>query len=199
VPWHCVNDLVPSDAVDNLEGLAAAPASPISGLHLWFDQQITDLPHAVLVGTVAQWVFRQPWEQEQAASGFYYQVVISASQSARCLPRQELIDVVLRELRHAFPAARGARLVQSKVVTDPKSVFSITPQFEEIRPTSSTGLPWLHLAGDWIATGWPATMESAVISGRMAAASVLQGDFGGNLEVEAGLPRGWLARYLIKP
>ncbi len=199
VPWHAVNDLVPANAVEKSECLAAAPASPISGLHLWFDKQITELPHAVLVGTVAQWVFRQPWEGKQASAGYYYQVVISASQSARCLPRQELIDIVLRELQHAFPEARGANLVQSKIVTDPKSVFSITPEFEELRPSSRTCLPWLHLAGDWVATGWPATMESAVISGRMAAASVVQSEFGGNLEVEAGLPRNWLTRCLIKP
>ena len=199
VPWHVVNDLVPSGAVEKLESLAVAPASPISGLHLWFDRQITDLPHAVLVGTVAQWVFRQPWVDGKKSAGFYYQVVISASQSARCLPRQELIEIVLRELRHAFPEAQSAKLVQSKVVTDPKSVFSITPQFEELRPPSRTRLPWLHLAGDWVATGWPATMESAVISGRMAAASVVQSEFGDNLEVEAGLPRNWLTRCLIKP
>ncbi|MCH1440718.1 MAG: hydroxysqualene dehydroxylase HpnE [Rubripirellula sp.] len=200
VPWHAVNHLVPPDTVEKLEALAAAPASPISGLHLWFDRQITELPHAVLVGTVAQWVFRQPWEEDDRSSaGFYYQVVISASQSARCLPRQELIEIVLRELRNAFPQAKNAKLVQSKVVTDPQSVFSITPEFEALRPPSRTGLPWLHLAGDWVATGWPATMESAVISGRMAAASVVQSEFGGNLEVEAGLPRRWLARCLIKP
>lgn len=199
VPWHSVNDLVPEDVVKKSECLATAPGSPISGLHLWFDRQITDLPHAVLVGTVAQWVFRQPWEDQQTSTGFYYQVVISASQSARCLPRQELIDIVLLELQQAFPQAQRAKLVQSKVVTDPKSVFSITPEFEELRPPSRTGLPWLHLAGDWIATGWPATMESAVISGRMAAASVVQSEFGGNLEVEAGLTRNWLTRCLIKP
>lgn len=199
VPWHAVNDLVPDKAVEKLECLAVAPTSPISGLHLWFDRQITDLPHAVLVGTVAQWVFRQPWEDKQASPGFYYQVVISASQSARCLPQQELIEIVLGELRHAFPEAQRANLLQSKVVTDPKSVFSITPEFEALRPPSRTRLPWLHLAGDWVATGWPATMESAVISGTMAAASIVQSEFGGNLEVEAGLRRGWLARTLIKP
>ena len=198
VPWHAVNHLVPANAVEKLELLETAPASPISGLHLWFDRQITDLPHAVLVGTVAQWVFRQPWEDKQASPGFYYQVVISASQSARCLPRQDLIDIVLRELQHIFPGARCANLLQSKVVTDPKSVFSITPKFEELRPPSRTGLPWLHLAGDWVATGWPATMESAVISGRMAAASIVKSEFGGDLEIEAGLPRSWFTRCLIK-
>lgn len=198
VPWHSVNDLIPAAAVKRSEILAASPASPISGLHLWFDRQITDLPNAVLVGSVAQWVFRQPWEEDQASAGFYYQVVISASQSARCLPRQELIEIVMNELQHAFPAARQATLVQSKVVTDPKSVFSITPQFDGLRPPSRTGLPWLHLAGDWIATGWPATMESAVISGRMAASSLVEREFGGKLEVDAGLPRNWLTRQLIK-
>ena len=199
VPWHTVSDMLPTGAVENMEDLATAPASPISGLHLWFDRQITKLPHAVMVGTIAQWVFRQPWQDDHTTAGFYYQVVISASQSARGLPKQELIENVIGELRHAFPEARKAELLQSKVVTDPKSVFSITPQFEEIRPPSRTGLRWLHLAGDWIATGWPSTMESAVISGRMAAASLVASELGGKLDVNAGLKRNWMTRQLIKP
>ena len=129
VPWHAVNDLVPDKAVEKLECLAVAPTSPISGLHLWFDRQITDLPHAVLVGTVAQWVFRQPWEDKQASPGFYYQVVISASQSARCLPQQELIEIVLGELRvdrHAFifflyAPARAARCGRRRMCPLPLS------------------------------------------------------------------------------
>ena len=197
VPWHNVANLIPQGAVADKNRWTALPSSPISGLHLWFDRQITDLPHAVLVGTVAQWVFRQPWGLENPSNGFYYQVVISASQSARGLPRDELIETVLEELRHAFPMARHAELRSSRVVTDPQSVFSISPEIEAIRPPSSTRLPWLHLAGDWIATGWPATMEGAVISGRMAAASILKQESLGELGVDSGLRRGWLARQLI--
>ena len=197
VPWHTMAKIIPQGSVAEADRLTSLPSSPISGLHLWFDRQITDLPHAVLVGTVAQWVFRQPWGTEDPAKGFYYQVVISASQSARGLPRDELIETVLGELRHAFPAARHAELRQSRVVTDPQSVFSISPEFEAIRPPSQTRLSWLHLAGDWIATGWPATMEGAVISGRMAAASILKKESLGELAVDSGLRRGWLARHLI--
>ena len=95
-------------------------------------------------------------------------------------------------------AAQEANLRQSKVVTDPQSIFSISPEFEAIRPPSQTQISWLHLAGDWIATGWPATMEGAVISGRMAAANILESESLGNLEVDSGLRWGWLARQLIQ-
>ena len=199
VPWHAVGDLLPDGTLKHVDRFTDAPSSPISGLHLWFDRQITDLPHAVMVGTMAQWVFRQPWVDEQAAEGFYYQVVISASQSARRLSRPQLIEQVIAELRHAFPLARKAKLLESKVVTDPKSVFSISPQFEAIRPSARTAQPWLHLAGDWISTGWPATMESAVISGGMAASSILASEFGQKEGLNPGLPRNWLTRLLIKP
>lgn len=198
VPWHSLANLIPQGTVVEAERLTSLPSSPISGLHLWFDRQITDLPHAVMVGTVSQWIFRQPWGTEDSSKGFYYQVVISASQSARCLPRQQLIETVIGELQHAFPAAKEANLRQSKVVTDPQSIFSISPEFEAIRPPSQTQLSWLHLAGDWIATGWPATMEGAVISGRMAAANILEAESLGSLEVDSGLRWGWLARQLIQ-
>ncbi len=152
-----------------------------------------------MVGTISQWLFRDPIDSTRGAQDHYYQVVISASHDARQLPREALVDQVLGELRHAFPKAGDARLLRHRIVTDPKSVFSIRPEVEAIRPPARTPLPWLHLAGDWIATGWPATMEGAVISGRMAAASVLDREGLAPVSVDPGLRPAWLARWLIRP
>jgi uncharacterized protein with NAD-binding domain and iron-sulfur cluster len=90
-------------------------------------------------------------------------------------------------------------LLASRVVTDPQSVFSIRPEVDAARPDSPTALPSLHLAGDFVQTGWPATMEGAVISGRKAANNVLR--FLGHrpTEIRDGLPKNWLTRRLIKP
>jgi uncharacterized protein with NAD-binding domain and iron-sulfur cluster len=125
--------------------------------------------------------------------------VISASRQTRQLPKDELITRVLAELRHAFVDARDANLIRHRVVTDPKSVFSIRPEVEATRPPARTALPWLHLAGDWIDTGWPATMEGAVISGRLAANNILEQLGHHQIPVDAGLPRSWLSKLLIRP
>lgn len=212
VPWHTIGSLLRDTELPDLDRYGRFPSSSITGIHMWFDREITARQHAVLVGTVSQWLFRQPFTDQSlpavstesraidsvAENGHYYQVVISASQQHRSITKKDLIEVVLGELRHAFPEARGARLLRSRIVTDPNSVFSLRPEVEAARPSATTPLPWLHLAGDWIDTGWPATMEGAVISGRMAAQSVLSRLGGQSLVVDVGQPRGWLANRLIR-
>jgi squalene-associated FAD-dependent desaturase len=203
VPWHELPDLVSPVLLPGVERYSGFPASPISGLHLWWDRPITDRPHAVLTGTTAQWLFRQPWDEagqpwdEAGDAQHYYQVVISGSQRGGSISRPALLERVLAELRQVFPAARDARLLRSRIVTDPHAVFSARPEVESLRPASPTPLPWLHLAGDWTATGWPATMEGAVISGRRAASSVAEREGLTPPALDPGLPRGWLAAQLL--
>lgn len=204
VPWHQLGKVV-DERLAAIAGLrprewAAFPASPISGVHLWFDRPITAAPHAVLVGTLAQWMFSRPAEAvtDPSRSGHYYQVVISASRSVRQLPNDAVIRQVVEELGVAFPEARVARLLAARVVTDPQAVFSVSPSVEAARPETATRLASLHLAGDFVRTGWPATMEGAVISGRQAAASVLRALGRPPCPVSPGLPWGMLARWLIR-
>ena len=164
LPWRqaarVVPDLVPV-ADERLAG------SPITAVHLWFDRDCIDLPHAVLVGRVSQWVFR-PDAAEGRQPG-YCQVVISASRGLLGGDREALLATVVAELRDTFPAARDASLVDARVVTDPTAVLSVRPGVDAFRPASVTAVPNLFLAGDWTATGWPSTMEGAVRSGRLAA------------------------------
>ena len=210
VPWHAAAKLL--GGVADVAGLSVGrwdeiPASPISGIHLWFDRPITSRPHAVLVGTTAQWLFRDEAVSRIAAApssptretGHYYQVVISAAERTGPSGRDPLVRQVVGELRRLFPQARQARLLRHRVVTDPLAVFSIRPEVETVRPPARTLLPCLHLAGDWTATGWPATMEGAVISGRLAAASLCETEGLTPPTIDPGLPRGWLARQLIGP
>ncbi len=198
VPWHAIASLGWQVELPDVDRYARIPASPITGIHLWFDRELTDRPHAVMVGTLAQWVFRQHFTNRSSNTDCYYQVVISASHDSRSLAKEQLVETVVGELRGSFPAAKDAKLIRSRIVTDPKSVFSIRPEVDAIRPASRTPLPWLHLAGDWIATGWPATMEGAVISGRMAAQNVAGQENLPPIRIDPGLPRGWLSRLMIK-
>jgi len=164
VPWRqaarIVPDLVP--AVD-----ARFAGSPITAVHLWFDRDGIDLPHAVLVGRVSQWVFR-PDAAEGRPPG-YCQVVISASRGLLGGDREAILAAVVAELRDTFPGVRDARLLDARVVTDPTAVLSVRPGVDAVRPAATTAAPNVFLAGDWTATGWPSTMEGAVRSGRLAA------------------------------
>ena len=181
------------------ERYANVPCSPITGIHLWFDKPILRQPHAVMVGTLSQWVFqRQSDAQTLAANSHYIQVVISASHGLRQMHADELIAQVVRELRHAFPLAANAKLIHGRIVTDPQAVFSLRPDVDAMRPASRTGLPCLHLAGDFVQTGWPATMEGAVISGRMAASSLLEKLGYPAVTIDPGLRPSLLSRWLIR-
>ena len=193
VPWRAAARIVPDLVPEGGESLAA---SPITAVHLWFDRQPIDLPHAVLVGRVSQWVFRSEADPEAPAAG-YCQVVISASRGLLGGDREKLVDTVVGELRDAFPAAAGARLVASKVVTDPTAVLSVRPGVDRVRPAAATAVPNLTLAGDWTATGWPSTMEGAVRSGRLAARAVLPAVGLEAPPLTPDLPRGLLARAIL--
>jgi squalene-associated FAD-dependent desaturase len=200
LPWFSLDKLIADvPQLSAIRRSAEIPSSSITGVHLWLDREITKLPLVVLVGTVAQWLFRPPWRDGRTERGeHYYQVVISASNMWRSLSKEALVQRVMSDIRHLSEAACDAQLLHSRVVTDPHSVFSIRPDVLELRPPASTSLPWFHLAGDWIDTGWPATMEGAVISGRMAASSVAYQEGWEPIEIDPGLPRGPLARFLIR-
>ena len=139
--------------------------SPITGIHLWFDRPVTDLPHATLLDRTIQWMFNK-------SEGRYVQLVVSASRSLTAMPRGELLELALREMREFFPKVRDARLERSHVVKEVRATFSARPGLEALRPVAATAVENLFLAGDWTRSGWPATMEGAVRSGYLAAEAV---------------------------
>jgi squalene-associated FAD-dependent desaturase len=203
VPWLRVNRLLPESIcsrVPQLTAIGRIESSPITGVHLWFDRAITSLPHAVLVGRLSQWVFNHGESQSpetQRPSDHYVQVVISGARELTDMSRQAIVDQVLDDLRVSFSATDAAQLLRWQIVHQPHAVFSVQPGIDAIRPAQTTPVPGLHLAGDWTQTGWPATMEGAVRSGYLAAASVLKAaGQPANLDV-AELPRGLLARFLF--
>jgi squalene-associated FAD-dependent desaturase len=163
VPFERVSVLAPSLNLDT----SFLSHSPITGIHLWFDRSITDLPHATLLDRNIQWMFNK-------SEGRHIQLVVSASRQLTEMLRQDVIDLAVKELAEFFPAAREARLERAHVVKEIRATFSAAPGLEERRPSSRTSIPNLFLAGDWTRSGWPATMEGAVRSGYLAAEAVAQ-------------------------
>ncbi|MDP9055413.1 MAG: hydroxysqualene dehydroxylase HpnE [Acidobacteriota bacterium] len=139
--------------------------SPITGIHLWFDRPVTSLPHATLLDRTIQWMFNK-------SEGRYIQTVVSASRSLLEMPRQQIIDLAVRELGEFFPAVKEARLEKAQVIKEVRATFSAIPGLEALRPVAKTAYPNFFLAGDWTRSGWPATMEGAVRSGYLAAEAV---------------------------
>jgi len=90
------------------------------------------------------------------------------------MPGREVIALVLRELAEFFPAVTGAKLEKSHVVKEIRATFSAKPGLEPLRPPATSAIPNLFLAGDWVRSGWPATMEGAVRSGYLAAEALTQ-------------------------
>jgi uncharacterized protein with NAD-binding domain and iron-sulfur cluster len=150
-------------------------AAPITGVHLWLDRPITDLPHAAILDRLSQWIFAAPGERSAAeieAGAYYHQVIISASHALKQRTDADVIAEVLADLQAVLPAAKPAQLVRARVVTEQQAVFSVTPGLSAKRPSQRTSIANLALAGDWTNTGWPATMESAVRSGGLAASAL---------------------------
>lgn len=182
VPHQRVLDLLPESFTgrETLAGIEQLEAAPITSVHLWFDREITDLPHAVFVDCLSQWMFnRTRIMQQPAEKGFYYQIVISASHDLTGEARQgrtqaDIIDAVVAELTCIWPETEQAQLTHSRMVTEHQAVFSVKPGVEQLRPSQRTEVAGLYLAGDWTSTGWPATMEGAVRSGLQAAEFLLQ-------------------------
>lgn len=145
--------------------------SPITGIHLWLDREVTALDHAVLLDTTVQWMFNksrlQPAHREPGVS--YLELVVSASKSLVPMARQEIIDLAMRELALFFPEVSSARLLKAAVVKEVRATYSIRPELDRVRPSAASPWTGIFLAGDWTASGWPATMEGAARSGYLAA------------------------------
>jgi squalene-associated FAD-dependent desaturase len=154
--------------------------SPITGIHLWFDRQITGLDHAVLLDRTIQWMFHKSrllatrGGADAESSGSYIELVVSASKNLIEKSRAEIVDLALQEVREFFPGARDANLLKSAVIKEVHATYSPRPGIDAYRPPQSTAWPRVFLAGDWTATGWPATMEGAVRSGYLAAEALMR-------------------------
>jgi squalene-associated FAD-dependent desaturase len=94
-------------------------------------------------------------------------VVISASAAATTWPHDQLATVLAEQLADAFDRSELRQPVKIKVISEKRATFSCHPDL--IRPISATDCPTLVLAGDFIDSAYPATLESAVQSGVHAA------------------------------
>ncbi len=172
LPFEATQKLLPHlPAEDGTEKLARQIERhehwPICSVHLWFDREITSLEHAVMLDREIHWMYNQ--SKLQGRGGNYIELVVSATRTFAALPREAAIQLALRELAEFFPRVKEAKLEKSALVKEVRATFGVAPGIDSVRPTALSPWPNLFLAGDWVQTGWPSTMESAARSGHMAA------------------------------
>ena len=153
-----------------IDAALATAASPIVTVNLWFDRPVTSSAFLGLPGRAMQWVFDK--RALLGAASSHLSLVSSGAGALVGRTNEELVDLAVHELKTALPEAAAAELRRAVVVRERRATFSVAPG-QPPRPPTCTGVPGLFLAGDWIDTGLPATIESASVSGHAAADAVL--------------------------
>src|SRR5688572_15628008 len=174
VPWYALGDVFvdpPAVLQPILSAAERTPASPIVTVNLWFDRAVTPNMFIGLPGRTMQWVFDKKAIFGDTSS--HLSVVCSAADAIVGHTNQQLIDLAAEEVRSALPDARTATLRRAVAVREKRATFSVSPGVPA-RPGTRTPVAGLFLAGDWIDTGLPATIESAVISGHWAAEAAVR-------------------------
>jgi squalene-associated FAD-dependent desaturase len=172
VPHDAVARLVPAGTVDP-DALARLGSSPIVNLHVHFDRRVLDEPFAAAeAGSPLQWLFDRT-QASEVPHGQLVSVSLSGAQREIAEPLATLRERYLPALERLLPDAREAKVLDFTATREPRATFRAAPGSARLRPGPRTTVSGLYLAGAWTDTGWPATMESAVRSGRAAAAAAL--------------------------
>ena len=172
VPWHgfhALFDEAPAELATTIDNATRLASLPIVSVNLWFDRAVMHEPLVGLPGRHFQWVF----DRRALIGGSTSHLSLTSSGAEAIVARtnHELMTLALDEVREALPLARAAQVRKSVAVREKRSTFSLAADAPP-RPHTRTSIDGLLLAGDWIETGLPATIESAVISGRLAAEQI---------------------------
>jgi squalene-associated FAD-dependent desaturase len=173
VPWFALGPLLVGEVAPMAAIVASASAmasKPIVTVNLWYDRTVMDDAFVGLPGREMQWVFDKRRAFGEAAS--HLSLVASGADALVGADDTTLVALAAREVAASIPGARGAVLNRGTVIREKRATFSLAPG-EPDRPGVTTPIDGLFLAGDWIDTGLPGTIESAAAAGHLAAGSLL--------------------------
>jgi zeta-carotene desaturase len=176
VPWLQLLRILPANLLRSepfFAGITALRPVPIISLYLWFDRPVVHLDFAGMRGTTFQWLFNK--SSILGSSDNCVSLVLSGAHAHIDRGKEELVTLALRELGELLPPVRAAKVIHSLLIKERFATFSPTWEAEQVRPSTTTPVRGLYLAGDWTATGLPATIEGAVKSGYAAAEAILHG------------------------
>jgi squalene-associated FAD-dependent desaturase len=157
---------------------ASIPLSPIVSVHLWFEEEIMPQESLGVIGRRVQWVFNrrkighEHGPENGKGGGGHISAVISAAHAFVEMGNDDLVRIVLEDLESIYGQTAG-RATHAVVIREKRATFSCTPEVERNRPGCVTPVPNLFIAGDWTDTGYPATIEGAIMSGQRCAGHVM--------------------------
>ena len=185
VPHDVVDELLPPDTVPRQSELVDLGISPIVNVHFVFDRQVMDVPFTAALDSPVQFVFDRTeaanWAGNEAGepvgAGSGGEQVVAVSQSAAFDEigerPAEMIERYRSALAELLPRSAAAEVIDAVVTREHRATFAGRAGTRRLRPGPATAIDGLFLAGAWTDTGWPATMEGAVRSGKLAAGLAL--------------------------
>jgi len=184
LPFEATAKLLPNlpsnpDAAALAKTLSTVEHRPICSAHLWFDREITELDHAVLLDRDIHWMYHKSrWQPSRDAKASYVELVVSGSREFAALSKEQALERATSQLAEFFPEVRRARVLKSALIKEMRATFLVPPTVDAVHVGPVSPWPNCFLAGDWTDTDWAATMESATRSGYLAAEALCrsQGD-----------------------
>jgi len=175
VPFFDLSSIIPDDRIAPSAPLFVS--TPIISINLWFDREVFTKEFAAVLNSRIQWIFNRsklcgPHDGKNGERQ-HLSLVISGAEEFIEFGKEEIVNFALEDLGRLLPGIRDAKIVHSLVIKEKRATFSPRPGMEPHRPDTRTKLDNAFLAGDWTNTGYPATIEGAVLSGRKAAEAVL--------------------------
>ena len=174
VPHARAAALLGGPAPELARRVGALGSSPIVNLHVVYDRRVCEEPFAAGVRTPVQYIVDRTAAGGVPAGHQYLAISLSGAAREMQMSVPALREAFLPALRALLPRAREARVERFFVTREHAATFLAAPGTAALRPGARTPLPGLLLAGAWTRTGWPATLEGAVLSGHAAAAAALE-------------------------
>ncbi|HYE75327.1 MAG TPA: FAD-dependent oxidoreductase, partial [Blastocatellia bacterium] len=176
VPYFSLKDLLPeqvANATESFRNVSRFESAPIVSINLWYDEPVTDLEFTGLLDSPIEWVFNKNAIGESKSKRQHLALVISGAHTAAKMPKEKLVELAINEMTRFFPAARKQQPINSFVIREHHATISHTVGIARLRPSQRTPFLNFFLAGDWTATGLPATIEGAVWSGQECARMII--------------------------
>ncbi|HRP01845.1 MAG TPA: hydroxysqualene dehydroxylase HpnE [Candidatus Kapabacteria bacterium] len=154
-----------------LNNLKQFEYSPILSVYLWFDTGSFDFDFCGFIGSDTQWLFnrRRFIDATDVKYSNHFTLLVSSADNLISLSNNEILNIVMEDLRLRFPEYKDKEPQHYKIIKEKFATLRITTTTERLRPDNQTEIPNLLLAGDWTDTEYPATIESAAISGNYTA------------------------------
>ena len=171
-PWDLKKLDLPAELRGSWENLKPAP---IVSLTIWLDRPVLSENFVGMLGTTVQWVFNKSRIMKLEGEGQCLSLVISGAHGQVSADPKDIFATAKEDMGDCFPEFKKATIKRWKVVKEPFATLSPAPGSDAMRPGAATAVPGIYLAGDWTQTGLPATIESAVASGRKAAELIVNG------------------------